>query len=111
MPEFIDDFYSGSKQAFLYDPSGKCMLGYFKEKGTEIYDNMRPDCAVYERPAIDNRLHQYKDHLQLELVAGINLDFNTGVFKPTYYGYDTLMKPLKPRDKRKRKLSRNIMLH
>ncbi len=23
------------------------------------------------------------------MVAGINLDFNTGVFKPTYYGYDT----------------------
>ena len=101
MPEFIDDFYSGSKQAFLYDPSGKCMLGYFKEKGTEIYDNMRPDCAVYERPAIDNRLHQYKDNLQYELVAGINLDFNTGVFKPTYYGYDTPDEAIKAKGQKK----------
>lgn len=89
MPEFVNDFYSGKEQAFLYDPSGKCMFGYFKEKGTEIYDNMRPECSVYERPARDNRLFQYKDNLQYELVAGINLDFNTGVFKPTYYGYDT----------------------
>lgn len=89
MPEFVNDFYYNNKQAFLYDPSGKCMFGYFKEKGTEIYDNMNPDCSVFERPARDNRLHQYKDNLQYELVAGINLDFNTGVFKPTYYGYDT----------------------
>ena len=89
MPEFVNDFYNNNKQAFLYDPSGKCMFGYFKEKGTEIYANMNPDCSVFERPARDNRLYQYKDHLQYELVAGINLDFNTGVFKPTYYGYDT----------------------
>lgn len=101
MPEFINDFYIDNKQAFLYDPSGKCMLGYFKEKGTEIYANMRPDCSVFERPARDNRLHQYKDNLQYELVAGINLDFNTGVFKPTYYGYDTPDEAIKAKGQKK----------
>lgn len=77
------------------------MFGYFKEKGTEIYDNMRPDCSVFERPARDNRLHQYKDNLQYELVAGINLDFNTGVFKPTYYGYDTSDEAIKAKGQKK----------
>lgn len=111
MPEFVNDFYINNKQAFLYDPSGKCMLGYFKEKGTEIYDNMRPDCAVFERPARDNRLHQYKDNLQYELVAGINLDFNTGISNLHIMDMILLMKLLKPRDKRKQKQSRNIMTH
>ena len=101
MPEFVNDFYNNNKQAFLYDPSGKCMFGYFKEKGTEIYANMRPDCSVFERPARDNRLYQYKDHLQYELVAGINLDFNTGVFKPTYYGYDTPDEAIKAKGQKK----------
>lgn len=101
MPEFVNDFYNNNKQAFLYDPSGKCMLGYFKEKGTEIYDNMNPECSVFERPARDNRLHQYKDNLQYELVAGINLDFNTGVFKPTYYGYDTPDEAIKAKGQKK----------
>lgn len=89
MPEFIADFYNESKPVFLYNPSGKCMFGYLKEKGSKINMRMCPEESVYERPADDNRLHQFKDNLQYDLVAGVNLDFTNESFKPTYYGFNT----------------------
>lgn len=33
------------------DPSGKCMLGYLKEKDTTVYRTMNPEYSVFERPA------------------------------------------------------------
>lgn len=89
MPEFIADFYNGNKPIFLYNPSGKCMFGYLKEKGSKININMRPEAPVYERPTDDNRLYQYKDNVQYDLVAGVNLDFTNEKFTPTYYGFNT----------------------
>lgn len=103
MPQFINDFYNEHKQTFLYNPSGNCLFGYLKEKETGIDEEMRPEYMAFELPTDDNRLYQFKDNKQYELVAGINLNFTTNTFKPTYYGYANADDAIKAKGQKEKK--------
>lgn len=73
--------YLGGHSAFLYNPSGPCLLGYLKEQGTGLDECLHPTSPFGSRS-----ITWYSFY---DLSAGATIDFRTGQISSSYLGYAT----------------------
>lgn len=73
--------YLGGHPAFMYTPSGTCLLGYLKLQGTGFDEQLKPTHPFGKDDISWNTFY--------DLTAGATFDFRTGLITSNYLGYAT----------------------